>query len=72
MWNKKLEIHLYLVIEHQWMTLLVEESKNFREILSMIHINDALVYEYLTDTACDLDLSLQALKVRNGMIFYVY
>lgn len=72
MWNKKLEIHLYLVIVHQWMTLLVEESKNFREILSMIHINDALVYEYLTDTACDLDLSLQALKVRNGMIFYVY
>ena len=72
MWNKKLEIHLYLVIVHQWMTLLVEESKNFREILSMIRINDALVYEYLTDTACDLDLSLQALKVRNGMIFYVY
>ena len=50
MWNKKLEIHLYLVIAHQWMTLLVEESRNFREILNMIHINDALVYEYLTDT----------------------
>ena len=72
MWNKKLEIHLYLAIAHQWMTLLVEESRNFREILNMIHINDALVYEYLTDTACDQDLSMQALKVRNGMIFYVY
>ena len=72
MWNKKLEIHLYLVIAHQWLTLLVVESKNFRGILDMIDITNALVYEYLTDTACDLDLSLQALKVRNGMIFYVY
>ena len=36
MWNKKLEIHLYLVIAHQWMTLLVEESKNFGSVLKPV------------------------------------
>ena len=72
MWNKQLEIYLYIVTEKKWMTILVKETMNFKLILEQLNLRDMYVYEYISNQMCDEDLSLQALKVRNGMIFMIY
>lgn len=55
--------------------MLVNETMCFRFLLSCIlekkEVSE-VVYEYTTNTSCDLDLSLHALKIQNGMSFKIY